>query len=115
MIGKDLTDMSNRKYRLLRKLLKSIYFGRVPGVKKVIEQQKKLDDSFTLHKNENEFGFFFEPSQKMKFVCEKFIERNALNEEIIKNLGTTFNVKLSADSVTISKKILKYLILHSAY
>ena len=109
MIGKDLTDMSNRKYRLFRKLLKSIYFGRVPGVKKVIEQQKKLHNYFDLHKNDNGFGFYFDPPQKIKFVCEKFLERNAWNEEIIQNIGTTFNVKLSADSVTISKKNIKIL------
>ena len=99
MIVKDLLNISDKKYILLRKFLKINYIDHLPGIKRVNKQKTKIDESFILYYND--FGFFFDPAQKIKFVCEKFLERNA---EFAKSGTKKFKIKLCADGVTISKK-----------
>lgn len=104
MAAKDLINMSCRKYETLRKFLKDNYIGKLPCIDSVREQQIKIDNSFTLY--QNDFGFFLCPQQKIKFVCEKFLERNKVFAESgIKK----FKIRLCSDGVQISKKNLKCL------
>ena len=98
--AKDLSNISIVKYKLFRKTLN--YFD-MPGIRKVIKMQKALDDFFPLKLNND--GFFVEPAIKLKYVCEKFLERNP-NINIEK-----FNIKLSADSSSVSRTKINILLM----
>jgi len=96
MVIKDFTNLSRKKYKIMRRLLDSHNIEKIPGYKRVNKIQKDLNDFFTL--NKNEFGFYVEPAQKIKFACSKFIERHKQFRE------KKIRIKLCADSVTISRK-----------
>jgi len=104
LIAKDLTNMSRRKFRLWRQILKKIFFDKIPNWRDVEEKQHEINNIFPLISNQK--GFFLDPNQKIKYVCQKFLERN---EEFVENDERNFKIKLSADGVTISKKNIKLL------
>jgi hypothetical protein len=104
-VAKDLTNMSCLKYRLIRKIFKSLNFGNIPGWKKVMKKQHEINDLFKLEEP-NQKGFYYEPSKKIQFVCEKFLLKN---EEFLNSGDRTFKIKLSADSMNLSKKHLNIL------
>lgn len=99
MMAKDITNMSRKKYIILKKLFKKNDFDSIPGVKKVFEIQHKLNDLYTIE--HNDFGYFLQPSEKIKFVCTKFLRRS---EKFKETNSRTFRIKLSADTVILSKK-----------
>jgi hypothetical protein len=100
MVAKDVANMSFRKYRLIRKSLKTIYFEKIPGWKKVFNKQHEINDFFRLEEP-NRKGFFYEPYKKIQFVCEKFLQSD---QEFRDSGERTFKIKLSADSMNLSKK-----------
>jgi hypothetical protein len=96
--AKDLTNMSVRNYKLFRDTVKDILPMDIPGIALVTDMQFRINNIF--HINSNDHGFFFNPEQKLRYVVEKYINQNpqfAESENVIK-------IKISADSVTISKK-----------
>jgi hypothetical protein len=94
MKAKDLTNMSNHHYCQQRSQLLNVQ--KMPGIKKILKLQYELNDFFEI--NNNNFGFFCSPEQKIKFVCEKFLDKK-------KSFScTSFKIKLSIDSTSISKK-----------
>jgi hypothetical protein len=99
MMAKDITNMSRKKYIILKKLLKKNDFDSIPGVQKVFKIQHKLNDLYQIRNND--FGYFLQPSEKIKFVCTKFLMRN---EKFKHSISKTFRIKLSADTVILSKK-----------
>ena len=101
MITKDMTNISRKKYKLMRKLLKLNDFDRLPSVKSVFKLQHKLNDFFTL--DFNNFGYFVSPLEKIKFVCTKFLQSQTHDAIKAKTLRS-FKIKLSADTVILSKK-----------
>jgi hypothetical protein len=105
MVAKDMTNMSCRKYRLLRKILCGLYFETIPGLKKVVTKQYEINDIFKLEAP-NQNGFFYDPSKKISYVCEKYLS----NDENFRESGErSFKIKLSADSMNLSKKNLTLL------
>ena len=93
--AKDLTNLSSRKYSLMKSTLKEIITLRMPGIKAVTKLQFKLNNFFEIQSNDN--GFFVDPQNKIKYVCQKFLKRNPDFS------GTKFRIKLSADSTSISR------------
>jgi len=96
--AKDLTNMSVRNYTLFRSTVKDIFPVDIPGIKLVTKMQYKINSIIRV--NSNNHGFFFSPDQKLRYVIEKYMNQNNEffeNENVIK-------IKLSMDSVTISKK-----------
>ena len=96
LMAKDLTNLSYRNYSLLKQTLN--YVGRdwLPNINKITNMQLKLNDFFPLLSNNR--GFYIEPINKIRFVCEKFLLKNENFTE------TKFKIKLSADGANISKK-----------
>ena len=98
LMSKDLINMSERKYQLFRRNIKEIFPVDFPGLFKVTKMQHELNKIFTIYRIEN--GYFFNPKQKIQFVCKKFLESN---EEFAEQFQL-IKIKLSADSTHISKK-----------
>jgi hypothetical protein len=105
MVAKDVTNMSFRKYRLLRTILNGIYSEKIPGWKKIFVKQNEINDFFKLEEP-NQNGFYYDPSKKFTHVCEKFLSRS---EEFRNSGERCFKIKLSADSMNLSKKHLTLL------
>jgi len=96
LVMKDINNISKRKYKILRKLFSSHHITKLPSHQDVDKIQKDLNNYFTL--NSNQFGYFVDPIQKIKFACKNFLHKNR------KYSGEKFRIKLSADSVQISRK-----------
>ena len=92
--AKDIAQISNRNYRLQRKALLGIQM--MPGIKKILKIQYKLDEFFEV--KFNAFGYFCSPEQKFKYVCEKFL----MSQPSFSRLN--FKIKFNIDSTSISKK-----------
>ena len=90
--GKDLANMSYRKYKSFKTNSDSTH---MPGIKAVDNLRKKLDKMFITKKNS--YGVYCEPSAKIQYVCQKFIEEN---EHVDDNI---FMIKLSSDGTNITK------------
>jgi hypothetical protein len=101
MAVKELTNMSERKYILIRKFLLKNCIEKIPSLERLSTLSRSIDNSFIIYPND--YGFFLDPSQKIKFVCEKFLERN----EDFSN--RKFKIRFCADGVTINKKHLQCL------
>jgi hypothetical protein len=92
--AKDMAQLSDRNYCIQKKALSGIQ--KIPGIQKIVNLQCQLNEFFDI--SENSFGFFCTPEQKITYVCEKFLMHKP------KFLNFTFNIKLSIDSTSISKK-----------
>ena len=101
LMAKDVTNLSCRKYTLLKKTLKDINVNGIPNIRLITNLQYKINNFFPIQNNEN--GFFVEPVQKIKYVCEKFLLKNPHFSK------SYFKLKLSADSTALSKKHLNLL------
>lgn len=101
LIAKDLANISNRQYNCQRKTLKGIQ--RMPSLKLIRNIQNKLNGFFETKKNK--FGFYCNPEQKIKFVCEQFLLKN------VDFLSQSFKIKLNLDSTTIASNNLLLLII----
>lgn len=99
MTVKDLINISDKKYIMMRKFLTSNYIDRPPCLDRIKVQMYNLNNSFSLY--QNDYGFFVDPTQKIKYVCEKFTDRNP---DFITTGEKKFKIKLCADGVQISKK-----------
>ena len=66
----------------------------MPGIKKILKIQYKLDDLFEVKLNV--FGFFCSPEQKFKYVCEIFL----MSQPSFSRFN--FKNKLNVDSTSIS-------------
>ena len=93
--AKDKTNMSVKKYTLLKSTLKEVKSIRLPGIELVDKLKHELDNFFAIKSNND--GFYIDPVKKIKFVCEKFINKNP---NFSKN---KFKIKISADSTSISR------------
>jgi hypothetical protein len=101
MKAKDLTNMSDKKYILLRNLLKEINPIRLSSLQWINELRFSLDKIFEIISNDK--GFFYSPEQKFKFFIKKFLVQNQdFKEKSIK-------IKLSADVTKISKTRIQIL------
>ncbi len=101
LMAKDLTNLSIKKYSIMKQTLKEINGNSIPNINKILNLQYKLNDLYELQSNEK--GFFIDPIKKIKFVCEKFLLKNPDFSE------KKFKIKLSADGTNISKKFVKLL------
>jgi hypothetical protein len=81
MIAKDMTNISRKKYKILRKLLKLNDFEQLPSVKSVFKIQHKLNDFFSLE--HNNFGYFVLPAQKINSFVLSFYSRTRNSKKII--------------------------------
>jgi hypothetical protein len=100
-MAKDLTNLSIKKYTILKQTLKEINGNSIPNINKILNLQYKLNDLYELRSNDK--GFFIDPIKKIKYVCEKFLLKNPEFSE------TKFKIKLSADGTNISKKFVNLL------
>jgi len=94
LIGKDVSMLSNQNYRLQRKALLPVQ--KIPGIKKVLKMQHELNNFFKIENNH--FGNYCNPEEKIKYVCAKFLLKNP------KFANSSFKIKLNIDSTSISKK-----------
>ena len=93
--AKDKINMSQKKYKLLKSTLHQCKTIRLPGIELVDKLKHELDNFFAIKSNND--GFYIDPVKKIKFVCEKFINKNP---NFSKN---KFKIKISADSTSISR------------
>ena len=100
-MAKDLTNLSCRKYTILKQTLKEINGNNIPNIGKISNLQYKMNNFFELHANE--CGFYIDPIMKIKYVCEKFLIKNPSFTK------TKFKIKISSDGTNISKKNVKLL------
>jgi hypothetical protein len=100
MKATDLLNISNKKYHLLRKLLKNSPFI-LPSQHWITEMKLDLNDYFEIISNDK--GFYVNPEQKIQFVCKKFLIDNPDYQR------QTFRIKLSADVTQISKTRIQLL------
>jgi hypothetical protein len=70
MKAKDLTNMSNEKYRLLQNLVKEINPIYLPSNNWISEMKFDLNNFFEIISINN--GFYLKPEQKIQYVCKKF-------------------------------------------
>ena len=66
--AKDIAQISNRNYRLQRKALLGIQM--MPGIKKILKIQYKLDEFFEV--KSNTFGFFIPRSKNLNMFVKNF-------------------------------------------
>jgi hypothetical protein len=92
LIAKDMANLSDKQYVSQRKILKG--YQQMPCIDSIIKFKNKLNDFFEIRKNN--FGYFCNPKQKIKFVCEQFM----LKYPDFSREG--FKIKLSLDSTTIT-------------
>ena len=95
VMAKDLTNMSCRKYSLMKSTLKELNTIQLPGIKQLAKLQFALNNFFKIKSNDD--GFFVEPKEKIIYACQKFLKRNPSFS------STKLRIKLSADSTSISK------------
>ena len=100
MKATDLLNISNKKYHLLRKLLKNSPYI-LPSKHWITEMKLDLNDFFEIIPNDK--GFYVNPEQKIQFVCKKFLIDNPDYQ------SQTFRIKLSADVTQISKTRIQLL------
>jgi hypothetical protein len=100
MKATDLLNISNKKYHLLRKLLKNSPYI-LPSKHWITEMKLDLNDFFEIIPNDK--GFYVNPEQKIQFVCKKFLIDNPDYQR------QTFRIKLSADVTQISKTRIQLL------
>jgi hypothetical protein len=100
MKATDLLNISNKKYHLLRKLLKNSPYI-LPSKHWITEMKFDLNDFFEIIPNDK--GFYANPEQKIQFVCKKFLIDNPDYPR------QTFRIKLSADVTQISKTRIQLL------
>ena len=93
-MAKDITNLSCRKYSLLISTLNKLNTNQMPGLKSVTKLQIKLNNFFKIQSND--YGFFVEPLDKIKYVCKKFLIKNP------EFFRSKFRIKISADSTSIS-------------
>ena len=74
LIAKDMLNMSRKKYKILRNLLKTNDFDQLPSSKSVFKIQHKLNGFFRLETNN--YGCFVIPAEKIKFICTQFLKSN---------------------------------------
>jgi hypothetical protein len=101
MKATDLLNISNKKYSLLRKLLKNINPFFLPSKHWINEMKFDLNNFFEIIPNDK--GFYVNPEQKIQFVCKKFLINNPDYQK------QTFRIKLSADVTQISKTRIQLL------
>ena len=104
MEAKDVANISRQKYLALKETLSFLNFGQIPGRDAVFKYQHQLNGFFKL--KTNDFGFFVNPAEKIRFVCEKFLFSN---ENHFDKGDNKFRIKLSADLTTLSRKNVKLL------
>jgi hypothetical protein len=97
--AKDISNLSNKNYIFQKKALLGIQ--RMPGITGIKKLQNELNRFFTVSKND--YGYFCQPAQKIKFVCESFL----LRYPEFKN--QSFKIKLSIDSTLISSSQVQLL------
>ena len=73
LYAKDITNLSNIKYRQWRKILKEIDAQRLPGIKQIVTMQHELNNFFKIRKNN--YGFFVNPIEKINLVCSSFLKK----------------------------------------
>ena len=73
----------------------------MPNYEAVNKLQLYLNYSFSIKSNND--GFYIDPVKKIKFVCEKFLNKNPNFSK------TKFKIKLSADSTSITRTDIKLL------
>jgi len=95
--SKDQTNLSYKKYKILRKNLNKI----IPSIEKVNRLQKKVNMVF--EPKSNDYGVYLEPLTKIKFVCASFLKKNPDYEE------RSFKIKLACDGTNITKSNVKLL------
>ena len=91
LIAKDRANVSCIKYKLIRSSLDFIY---MPGINKIISLQKKINAFFPMKMNN--YGVYCDPHLKIKYVCQKLLEKNLYVED-------KFIIKLSCDGTLITK------------
>jgi len=101
LYAKDITNLSNIKYRQWRKILKEIDAQRLPGIKQIVTMQHELNNFFKIRKNN--YGFFVNPIEKINLVCSSFLKKNPNFNK------TVFEIKLSADGTRISSTKIQVL------
>ena len=91
LMVKDVTNLSCRKYKLLRLYLSLSY---LPGINKVRNLQNQINSFFKTKKNN--YGSYCNVSQKITFVCKKYLEQALIieNDKIV--------IKLSDDGTHIT-------------
>ena len=92
VIAKDIANLSNLQYIAQRKALLGIQ--EMPGIKKIINLQQKLNNFFAI--DDNEYGFYCLPEPKIRFVCEQFLLKNPDFSK------PNFKIKISVDSTSIT-------------
>jgi len=91
---KDELNIGRRDYIKLRNTLgKDV----LPSYYSVSIMEKSLDSFFNIDKNSK--GYFVNPAEKIKFVCEKFLKKKK-DKKVDNN---TFLIKLSGDGTKITK------------
>jgi hypothetical protein len=92
--AKDESNLSQKKYRIIRKAIMDIETCNIMGIKSIDPMKQRLNNFFRLENNEK--GFYLNPIQKIIFVCRKFLEKKPEYDRRI------FRIKLCCDGVALS-------------
>ena len=73
----------------------------IPGINKITLLQKMINSFFIIKRND--YGFYCDAAQKIRFVCKKHLDNNLIVDE------NEFIIKLSCDGTQLNKKGLNLL------
>ena len=94
--AKDRANMSEKNYIRFRKTCSKINSFKLPSLFKLNEFKFRLNKFFTIIKNE--FGFYVEPDEKIKWILNKLYHK-----ENFKLKNNIFRLHLSGDGMAASK------------
>ena len=94
--AKDRSNMSEKNYIRFRNACSKIKDFKMPALFRLNELKFKLNNFFSI--NKNEFGYFVEPEEKIKWLLEKIYYKK---NKIIKD--NVFRLHLSGDGMAASK------------
>ena len=104
--AKDLAMMSEKSYKIFRKTLGPL--SNLVSLRRCNVYKKKLNKLWAI--KDNDLGSFIkEPINKIKYVCQRFIDRNITINPDFRIENNLFKILLSGDGINITKTHLSIL------
>ena len=93
LIGKDEGNISDKSYIKLRNQMN---FAKLPTIDEIVEIRQEIDQKL-YEINQNAYGYYNEPIQKITKICSKFLEEQKVVKDDI------FIIKLGGDGTNLTK------------